>query len=79
VVLFGEGPANIVVSIKPADKEAFEKLLDGDACTLMGIVTEDAQMKIVDAPTSNAVSDAFGLSLKANQLAQAWTTKLPFD
>jgi phosphoribosylformylglycinamidine synthase II len=67
VVLFGEGPANIIVSIKAADKAAFEKLFADDAITLIGEVTEDGQLKLAN------------LSLDVDQLAQAWTTKLPFD
>ena len=48
VVLFGEGPANIIVSIKAADKAAFEKLFADDAITLIGEVTEDGQLKLAN-------------------------------
>ena len=78
VVMFGEGPANIVVSIKATDKAAFEKLLADDAYTLIGEVTTDRQLKLADS-SKTTPSKSVRLAVDIDELAQAWTTKLPFD
>jgi phosphoribosylformylglycinamidine synthase II len=84
VILFGEGPANIIVSVKAADKAAFEKLFAADSITLIGEVTGDGHLKLAKSTsTSSTRTPAHNkdvrLALDVDQLAQAWTTKLPFD
>ncbi len=84
VALFGEGPANIVVSIKAADKTAFEAFFATDAITVIGEVMADGQLRIVNSTETSASpmstqNKHVHLALSVDQLAQAWTTKLPFD
>jgi hypothetical protein len=80
VTIFGEGPANLVISIKPSNKSAFEKLLPEGAFALIGEVTGDKRLRLVESPSRKDKSAlATKLDLTVEQLAAAWTTKLPFD
>ena len=80
VTIFGEGPANLVVSIKPLNKSAFEKLLPEGAFALIGEVTGDRRLRLVESPSRKDKSVlTTKLDLTVEQLAAAWTTKLPFD
>jgi len=74
-VLFAEGPSRIIVSIKPDSQKTFEGMLSGTDCTLIGEVTEEAQVIFAreDDPSGTVID------LAVASLAKAWTSPLPFD
>jgi len=88
-ILFGEGPANIVVSISPGLKQEFEELMSGHSISLIGKVTATPSFSLsavavhddgnILAHQVRAGSEAVGFEIDATRLAKAWATKLPFD
>ncbi|HEY9682313.1 MAG TPA: AIR synthase-related protein [Oculatellaceae cyanobacterium] len=71
LLLFGEGPANIVVSVKAASRSAWESAMPSDSFTLLGTVTKEPVFKVGTA------SDLV-LKVDVESLAKAWQTSLPF-
>ena len=69
-ILFGEGPANIVVSVAVENQAEWERILPEGSYTLIGKVIAEPKLKV----TGDAMVD-----LDVEQLAHAWTTRLPFD
>jgi len=71
--LFAEGPARIIVSIDPSDRERWESLWRGFSCQLVGVVHESQRLSVLDG-AGKQILDAHAASL-----AEAWKTPLPFD
>jgi phosphoribosylformylglycinamidine synthase II len=71
LLLFGEGPANIVVSIKPSAQSSFERLMPSGSFALLGKVSSEPVFKVGTA------SDT-ALRIDVESLAKAWQTALPF-
>ncbi|WP_066829751.1 phosphoribosylformylglycinamidine synthase subunit PurL [Rufibacter ruber] len=55
--LFGESQSRVVVSVSPAQQEAFEKLVSGNGLTFTKLGTVTAQNCVVDGETFHAIQD----------------------
>jgi phosphoribosylformylglycinamidine synthase len=85
-MLLAEGPAHIVASVSPRDKEKFENLFKGLSCIQIGEVTEEAALRVT-APTQSETTDKaaaedsqnYVLDLSVQEMEKAWRKQLPFD
>ncbi len=82
-IIFGEGPAHIIVSIRPEDQARFEELLKGVTCLPIGRVTSDPRLSITRASRDSKgelnTDRTNAIDLTADQLEAAWCHELPFD
>jgi phosphoribosylformylglycinamidine synthase len=82
-ILFGEGPARILVTVSPERKRQWENLWVGMTCIELGTVTSAPQLVIDQGtpdPTDTGAQARAGLiNTSINQMLMAYTTPLPFD
>lgn len=71
--LFGEGPARLVVTIDPRDRESFEETMQGFSCIEIGRVTSDPRLRFMNSDQKEV------FSVEVTELLQAWEAMLPFD
>jgi phosphoribosylformylglycinamidine synthase len=74
-LLFGEGPARILVSIDPRDRSKFETAIDKGSWTFLGEVTTTPELKI----NGDRKQKSPLLQVSLENLEQAWNRELPFD
>jgi phosphoribosylformylglycinamidine synthase len=72
LILFGEGPARLLVSINPGYRSDFESLWDRQECFYLGEVTDTATLEVKGKNGSSLVSVSLA------ELEQAWNIELPF-
>jgi phosphoribosylformylglycinamidine synthase subunit PurSL len=82
-IIFGEGPAHIIVSIKPEDQERWQSLWQDFNCTCIGEVTAETNLRIThpakDEKGREIDPNKKAIELDMEQLERAWKKELPFD
>ncbi|MBX9723273.1 MAG: hypothetical protein K2X81_17855, partial [Candidatus Obscuribacterales bacterium] len=71
--LFAEGPARILVTIDPKDREPFEEALKGFSCIELGRVSSDPKLQFLNVDQKEV------FSVEISTLLSAWEAMLPFD
>ncbi|MBX9688473.1 MAG: hypothetical protein K2X27_17320 [Candidatus Obscuribacterales bacterium] len=71
--LFAEGPARLLLSIDPKDREAFEEQMSAFSCIELGRVSSDSKLRFINAEQNEV------FAVEISELLQAWETLLPFD
>ncbi len=69
-ILFSESQSRLLVTVKPADQRAFEALLAGQSCSLIGKVTVQPELLVT------GLQDQVLLSTPIDQLKAAWQAPL---
>ncbi|MBY0356501.1 MAG: hypothetical protein K2W82_00755 [Candidatus Obscuribacterales bacterium] len=70
--LFAEGPARLLVSVKPENKAAWEQIMQGISCVQIGSVESSAALVFTSA------EDKVLFSVELAEMLGAWETLLPF-
>jgi phosphoribosylformylglycinamidine synthase len=84
-IIFGEGPANLIVSVRKEVRSEWEYLFADLPCALVGYVLAEPKLRMdarVDAPgwdNWNPEAPTVCLDLHVDELTRAWSTALPFD
>lgn len=71
--LFGEGPARLLISIDPANREAFEAHMGKFSCIEIGKVSTQPQLRFINSDQQEV------FTVEVSELLDAWETMLPFD
>ena len=83
-ILFGEGPARIVVTVSPERKRQWENLWMDMTCIELGTVTATPQL-LIDQGTQDPAEETgmpartMLINTSVAQMETAWKTPLPFD
>ncbi len=70
-ILFGEGPAMLLVSIAPQFKNEFEKSIGLSSCFHLGKVTKNDRLIVNQSLASH-------IEITVDELGKAWNLELPF-
>ena len=71
--LFGEGPARLLLTVDPKDREPFEEALSGFSCIEIGRVTNEPRLRFMNADQREV------FTVEVSDLLSAWEALLPFD
>lgn len=71
VLLFSESPGRFIVTIAPENREIFEKLFKGIACSLVGKITDQDKNLIIKGLGGKAIID-----IPVSRLEKIWTEPL---
>jgi phosphoribosylformylglycinamidine synthase len=71
--LFAEGPARLLVTVDPANKQVWENEMAPFSCIEIGRVTNEARLKFVNSDQQEV------FSVDVTELLEAWEAMLPFD
>ena len=71
--LFAEGPARLVVTVDPKNRDAWESCMKGFSCVELGKVTSEARLRFLN------VNQREVFSVEVSELLSAWEAMLPFD
>lgn len=70
--LFAEGPARLLVTVAPANKEVWENEMAAFSCVEIGRVISDARLKFINVDQQEV------FSVEVSELLDAWEAMLPF-
>jgi phosphoribosylformylglycinamidine synthase subunit PurSL len=82
-IIFGEGPAHIIVSIKREDQKRWQELWQDLNCACIGEVTASSSLQITQPPKDEKGRELDpnkkAIDLDIEKLERAWKKELPFD
>jgi phosphoribosylformylglycinamidine synthase len=74
LLLFGEGPAHILVTIDPRHRSQFESTIDQSSRSFLGEVSQTPELAIFAGPDEKSPL----IKVSWSDLDQAWNSELPF-
>jgi len=82
-IVFGEGPAHIIVSIKREDQQRWQAMWQEFTCACIGEVTAEPRLQITypakDEKGREIEPNKKAIDLDIEKLERAWKKELPFD